>query len=108
MSIPTPASAQSNALGPVLPAPIPRARWSEDWSILQYTPQPQESFTGRFKSVELNADGSNYVSFGGEYRATYEIYDPADFDLSTTGRWRRPIGRNIAITRESGASDWIV
>jgi hypothetical protein len=38
------------------------------------------------KYIPLGKDGEAYLSFGGEYRLAYEIYDPADMGLSDIGR----------------------
>ena len=58
----------------VLPAPIPRGRWKEDWSILPVPDLTLDDPSLYFKRVPLNESGTNYMSFGGEYRLAYEIH----------------------------------
>jgi hypothetical protein len=88
----------------VLPSPIPRARWSEDWSFLRGTDGYAEVFyedpSLHYKYVPLNESGSNYINFGGELRFTYEQYDPADRGLSDIGR------QDVAMVRAAGHFDW--
>jgi len=74
------------------PAPVLRARWSEDWSILRDPAPIDESSTSitprflrRLKFLPLNEEGDIYLSFGGEYRLAYELYDETGFDVSDVG-----------------------
>ena len=49
-----------------LPITVPRARWSEDWSILSDSEFINEGTPLLFKNITLNSRGDNYLSFGGE------------------------------------------
>lgn len=69
-------------IGTVLPAPVGRARWGEDWSVIHYLPHSNEDPSLIFKYIPLNESGSNFLSLGGEFRFTYENYDPVDRGLS--------------------------
>ncbi len=53
-----------------------------------------------FKYVSLNESGSNYVSFGGEFRMTYESYDPRDRGLTDVGR------SDVLMNRLAAHADW--
>jgi hypothetical protein len=75
------------------PKPIPRSRWSEDWAIprdpapLRDIPTPtSDDFWRPIKYIPLNESGDRYLSFGGEYRLAYEMYDEADMGISDIGR----------------------
>ena len=75
------------------PRPVPRERWSEDWSILRNVaplrdtaPPASAGFWQPIKYIPLNDSGDSYLSFGGEYRLAYEQYDKADAGISATGR----------------------
>jgi hypothetical protein len=69
------------------PDPVRRARWSEEWSA---PPENVLLLSGDEwrppKHIPLGKSGEAYLSFGGEYRLAYEIYDPADMGLSDVGR----------------------
>jgi len=74
------------------PKPVPRARWSEDWSVLRdVTPLTGEApatpnrFLRPIKNIPLNASGDINLSLGGEYRIAYELYDKADAGVSEIG-----------------------
>ena len=78
--------------GPMRPGPAPRARWSEDWSVLGVlvplvdTEQPpSDEFWRPLKYIPLNESGESYLSIGGEARLAYEIYDEKDFSISDIG-----------------------
>ena len=84
----------------VLPAPIPRGRWKEDWSILPVPDLTLDDPLLFFKRVPLNESGTNYMSFGGEYRLAYEIYDPVDRGLSDIGK------QDVVLNRFAAHADW--
>jgi len=84
----------------VLPAPVGRARWGEDWSVIRYLPLPDEDPSLIFKYIPLNESGTNYLSFGGEFRFTYENYDPVDLGLSNIG------DQDVALIRLAAHADW--
>ena len=74
------------------PKPIPRARWSEDWSTFgDMAPllYPEVTSTNNFwdpiKYIPLNESGESYLSFGGEFRLAYEVYDDKDMGISNVG-----------------------
>jgi len=74
------------------PGPIPRARWSEDWSTVG-NPAPLvddgEVDSGEFwrplKHIALDESGDSYLSLGGEARFAYEVYDDKDMGISDIG-----------------------
>jgi hypothetical protein len=74
------------------PKPVPRARWSEDWSAVR-DPAPltgtSSTATDRLlrpiKFIPFDEAGDFYLSLGGEYRFAYEIYDEADAGVSDIG-----------------------
>jgi hypothetical protein len=69
------------------PEPVKRARWSEEWSAPPENVLLLSDDTWRPpKHIPLGKTGEAYLSFGGEYRLAYEIYDPADMGLSDVGR----------------------
>jgi len=69
------------------PRPIPRARWSEDWSVLRDTaPLTSDDFWRPVKYIPLGKRGDSYLSLGGEYRLAYELYERADMGISAIGR----------------------
>ncbi|MCK4838294.1 MAG: alginate export family protein [Desulfobulbaceae bacterium] len=77
---------------PKQPGPIPRARWSEDWStigdpapLVDTGRPPSDKFWRPFKYIPLNESGESYLSFGGESRLAYEIYDDKDMGISDIG-----------------------
>jgi hypothetical protein len=51
-----------------LPTYIQRARWSEDWSVLNDPDSIIDHSWLPLKYFSLNEDGTNYLSLGGEYR----------------------------------------
>lgn len=74
------------------PPPIPRARWSEDWSTFgDATPllypeiTPYDYFWAPVKFIPLNKSKDSYLSFGGELRLAYELYDEKDMGISDIG-----------------------
>jgi hypothetical protein len=74
---------------PEQPKPVPRARWSEDWSLvrdltpLRDTPPPAPyAFLRPIKYIPLNESGDAYLSLGGGYRLAYELYDQVDSGIS--------------------------
>lgn len=80
--------------GPVanIPKPIPRARWSEDWStfgdaspLLYPENSPYDYFWAPIKYIPLNTSKESYLSFGGELRLAYEFYDEKDMGISDIG-----------------------
>ena len=83
-----------------LPEPIGRARWGENWSILRNVPSYYEDPSLAFKYIPLNKSGTNYLSFGGEFRFTYEKYDPVDRGLSSIGK------QDVALARLATHADW--
>ena len=75
------------------PGPIPRARWSEDWSVIG-NPAPLvvddlapvgDEFWRPLKHITLNKSGERYLSVGGEARLAYEFYDDKDMGISDVG-----------------------
>ena len=84
----------------ILPSPIPRARWSEDWSILGADDHRYESLSLPFKRIPTNKDGTGYLSFGGEFRLNYEMYDPSDRDLTDIGK------QDVIMNRLVAHGDW--
>jgi len=69
------------------PKPILRARWSADWSVLRdEAPLTSDDSWRPYKFIPLNKSGDTYLSFGGEYRFAYEVYDQADMGTSDIGR----------------------
>ena len=87
-------------IGTVLPAPVGRARWGEDWSVLRDSPLPHEDPSLAIKFIPLNKSGTNYLSLGGEFRFTYEKYDPVDRGLSSIGE------QDVALIRLAAHADW--
>ncbi|MGF1758747.1 alginate export family protein [Photobacterium sagamiensis] len=82
------------------PSHIPRARWSEDWSRLR-TEEPDYSDEWLpFKHIELADDSDNFISFGGEYRFTYERYDPEGRGMSDIGE------QDVFLHRFAVHADW--
>lgn len=84
---------------PPLPSFIPRARWSEDWSLLIDTPTDYDVLGPRYKHIELNERGDAYLSLGGEYRLTYERFDPSSRGLNDIGT------EDVALHRFAGHAD---
>ena len=82
------------------PSHIPRARWSEDWSRLRTEESINSNEWLPFKYVPLAETANNYISFGGEYRFTYERYDSANRGLSDTGT------QDVLLHRFAGHADW--
>lgn len=82
----------SDSPTPSQPKPVPRARWSEDWSVLR-DPAPMQDIAAPMahrwlrpiKNIPLNQSGDAYLSLGGEYRLAYELYDEADMGISEIG-----------------------
>jgi hypothetical protein len=77
---------------PKQPGPIPRARWSEDWSTIGDPAPlvgpgrpPSDEFWRPFKYIPLNESGESYLSLGGEFRLAYEVYDDRDMGISDIG-----------------------
>jgi hypothetical protein len=76
------------------PRPIPRSRWSEDWSTLRNVApfmmddgQPSSGeLRNPLKYIPLNKSGNSYLNLGGEYRLAYEQYDQANMGITDTGR----------------------
>jgi hypothetical protein len=88
------ASAETkDQLAPKQPGPIPRARWSEDWSTIGNSPPfledtgqpPARGFWRPLKYIPLNESGESYISLGGEARFAYENYDDKDMGISDIG-----------------------
>jgi hypothetical protein len=68
------------------PRPIPRARWSEDWSgFMENAPLTSQKGWRPDKYMALGTKGDSYLSIGGEYRLAYELYDDADMGISDVG-----------------------
>ena len=74
------------------PGPNPRARWSEDWStwgdlapLIATEPVSTGEFWRPLKHIPLNESGESYLSFGGEARLAYELYDEKDMGISDIG-----------------------
>ena len=82
------------------PSHVPRARWSEDWSRLRTEESEFDDEWLPFKHIPINDNADQYLSFGGEYRFTYEKYDPADRGLSDVGT------QDVALHRIAGHADW--
>jgi hypothetical protein len=77
---------------PKQPGPNPRARWSEDWStwgdlapLVDIEQPPSDEFWRPLKHIPLNESGHSYLSFGGEARLAYELYDDKDMGISDIG-----------------------
>jgi hypothetical protein len=75
-----------------LPEPTPRARWSEDWSVLRdaaplsgESPGGVHRFVQPIKYIPLSQSGDFYLSLGGAYRIAYELYEEADMGISNVG-----------------------
>jgi hypothetical protein len=51
-----------------LPTYMQRARWSEDWSVVNDPDTTIDHSWLPLKYFSLNEDGTNYLSLGGEYR----------------------------------------
>ncbi len=83
-----------------VPFHLPRTRWSEDWSVLNLPGFSYDSFWRPIKFIRLDADGDHYLSIGGEFRPTYEEYDPADRGLTDIGT------ENVGLLRMSAYTDW--
>jgi len=96
----SPTSATTPQPETILPSPIPRARWSEDWSILGADDQRYESLALPFKRIPLSENRVSYLSLGGEFRINYEMYDPANRGLTDIGREDAVMGRLV------GHADW--
>jgi len=77
---------------PMRPGPIPRARWSEDWSTLgdpaplvdTGTP-PSNEFWRPIKHIPLDESGEIYLGLGGESRLAHEVYNDKDMGISDIG-----------------------
>ncbi len=54
-------------------------RYQEDWSVLRESTSTPD-FLDPAKFVPLTANGDTYLSFGGEARLKYELYDQAIFN----------------------------
>jgi hypothetical protein len=88
-----PAEEVDDKQAPKLPGPIPRARWSEDWStygdtapLLDTGVPPSDYFLRSIKFIPLDESGEMYLSLGGEFRLAYEVYDDKDMGISDIGR----------------------
>lgn len=57
-------------------------RWNEDFSYLRY-PGSHTDFFDPIKYVPLNANGSNYLSFGGQARYRFDYFNNSDFGAGT-------------------------
>jgi hypothetical protein len=82
------------------PSYIPRARWSEDWSRFREAATDYDEPGLPFKHVEIGANESTFLSFGGEYRFTYERYDPQGRGLTDVGT------QNVSLHRAALHVDW--
>src|SRR5262245_37192275 len=69
LSAATPASAQE----------FQKLRYDEDWSFLR-DPAKRTDFWDPVKYIPLSCDGDSYLSFGGEARLRYELYDNNRWD----------------------------
>lgn len=79
-------AAADSTTGPQKPKPVPRARWSENWSAVRdNAPLTSDDSWRPSKYIPLNKSGNSYLSLGGEYRLAYEMYDPADMGISDIG-----------------------
>ncbi len=92
-------SEPSEVSPPELPPFIPRARWSEDWSVLSL-PTSVDDPALPFKHIPIGESDDNYLSLGGEYRFVYERYDPANRGLSDTGK------QDVVLHRLAAHADW--
>lgn len=82
-----------------LPDTIPRARWGEGWFL--YDPELLRDYPLLYlKNIPLNKSGESNLSLGGEYRFTYELYDPADRGLTNTGK------SDVVLNRIALHADW--
>jgi hypothetical protein len=77
---------------PNQPKPVPRARWSEDWSVLREpasihdTSEPiVHRLLRPIKNIPLGESADFYLNLGGEYRLAYELYGEADMGISEVG-----------------------
>lgn len=89
---PESAATEENSPRSITPKPIPRARWSEDWStfgdaspLLFGEDLPYDYFWAPIKSIPLSKNKDSYISFGGEARLAYEFYDEKDMGVSNIG-----------------------
>lgn len=57
-------------------------RWNEDYSYLRY-PGSHTDFFDPIKFVPLNADGSTYLSFGGQARYRFDYFNNSNFGAGT-------------------------
>jgi hypothetical protein len=86
-----PVEPEEENLEPQQPKPVPRARWSEDWSVLREVPlrdtmpSTEPGFLRPIKYIPLTKSGNCYLSFGGEYRIAFEMYNEADMGISDIG-----------------------
>lgn len=85
---------------PEMPPFVPRARWTEDWSILSPPVPDYDDPSLKIKHIPLGSGGENYLSLGGEYRFTYERFDPADRGLFDVGT------EEVVLHRVAGHADW--
>ena len=83
---------EKNSPAADIPKPVPRARWSEDWStfgdaspLLYPENSPYDYFWAPIKSIPLNKSKASYLSLGGELRLAYEFYDEKDMGISDIG-----------------------
>lgn len=95
-----------------IPRPIPRARWSEDWSSFgNATPltypeiSPTSYFWSPLKNIPIGHNRESYLNLGGELRLAYEIYDEKDMSLADIGyqdalQLRAAIHGDLHLTRK--------
>jgi hypothetical protein len=101
-SLPQSSSAQANSdteFVPSVPFHQGRARWSEDWSALEDPDLARDDFWRKIKFIPFDAAGKFYLSLGGEYRFTYELFDPAQRGLSDIGHQDTVMNR-LALFRQ--------
>ncbi len=107
-----PPPAETSAPDP--PTPTPRARWSEDWSVLRdpapltEDPPAAARLLGPLKYIPLSSSGDFYLSLGGEYRFAYELYEEADAGVSDIGFQDAPQHRVALHTDLHLTSRWRV
>jgi len=79
-----------------LPTFTLRARWSEDWAVLNDPDRRNQSSWLPLKHITLGENETNFLSLGGEYRLAYESYDKADRGLTDIG-YQNALQQRLAI-----------
>lgn len=82
------------------PEYVPRARWSENWSRLRVEGLECTVEQLPFKHIKTGNESHQYLSFGGEYRFTYERYSPDARGFSGIS------SKGVRLHRFAGHADW--